>query len=227
MKKGGLACQRAGAVRALGGAWKYLAAAVLLFWLANGPALGQSGRPVFSCESLAAKLASPTITVTLAHTFAAGEFVMPADLKPFFERGGKLMIYDAWNDYNNPRHWINYFSAAQKTLGVSQVAKSLRLFLMPGVNHCWGRAGCDTFDRLAPMRQWVENGKAPERIVASKRADGKATRTRPFCSYPQEAQYTGMGSTDEAENFVCAESKPGGKRYGNAGACGFATLRRE
>jgi feruloyl esterase len=51
----------------------------------------------------------------------------------------------------------------------------------------------------------VESGKAPERIVASKLSNGKAIRTHPLCAYPMVAKYKGTGSTDDAENFVCAK----------------------
>jgi len=56
---------------------------------------------------------------------------------------------------------------------------------------------------VTALEQWVENGKAPEQIVASRVRDGKIERTRPLCPYPQTAQYKGTGSTDEAANFVC------------------------
>ena len=122
------------------------------------------------------------------------------------------MIYDGWGDYNNPRHWMNYYAKAQKTFGSGKVASSMRLYLMPGVDPCRGGAGCDTFDRLEPLKQWVENGKAPARFLASHLTQGKVTLTRPLCPYPQMAKYKGTGSTDEAENFVCTEPKPAAKQ---------------
>jgi feruloyl esterase len=56
---------------------------------------------------------------------------------------------------------------------------------------------------LSAVEQWVEKGKAPEQIAASRVQDGKVDRTRPLCPYPQTAQYKGTGSTDDAANFVC------------------------
>jgi feruloyl esterase len=56
---------------------------------------------------------------------------------------------------------------------------------------------------LGAIEQWVEQGKAPDRIEASRVRDGKTERTRPLCPYPQVASYKGSGSTDEAANFVC------------------------
>jgi feruloyl esterase len=53
----------------------------------------------------------------------------------------------------------------------------------------------------------VEQGIAPERIIAGKRkASGNAaefSRTRPLCAWPKTAQYNGIGSTDDAANFTC------------------------
>ena len=75
--------------------------------------------------------------------------------------------------------------------------------MFPGMNHCGGCVGTATFDMLAALEQWVENGKAPDQIPASKVTNGKTERTRPLCAYPQVASYKGSGSTDEAANFVC------------------------
>ena len=75
----------------------------------------------------------------------------------------------------------------------------------PGMEHCRGGPGPDTFDAVASLDDWVEHGVPPERIIAShKGADGKtADRTRPLCRYPQVARYKGSGSTDEAASFSC------------------------
>ena len=78
------------------------------------------------------------------------------------------------------------------------------MFLMPGVLHCSGGPGPDRVDWPATLADWVENGKAPDRVIARKAAAGGAvSRTRPLCPYPQHAEYTGAGSTDDAANFVC------------------------
>jgi feruloyl esterase len=69
--------------------------------------------------------------------------------------------------------------------------------------HCGGGEGPNDFDKVAPLEQWVEKGKAPELIIASHATEGKVDRTRPLCPYPQVARYTGTGSSDDASNFVC------------------------
>jgi len=71
------------------------------------------------------------------------------------------------------------------------------------MGHCRGGDGTDTFDAMKALDQWVEQGKAPEKIVASRVRNGAVDRTRPLCPYPQVASYTGSGSTDDAANFVC------------------------
>ena len=90
-----------------------------------------------------------------------------------------------------------------KTTGKGVVGKSISLYMVPGMGHCAGGPGTDTFDKMGTIEQWVATGRAPEPIVASHVKDGKTERTRPLCPYPQVAQYKGSGSTDEAANFVC------------------------
>ena len=72
-------------------------------------------------------------------------------------------------------------------------ASSVRLFMMPGTNHCAGGDGPNTFDRMRVIEQWVEHGQAPERIPATHSTNGVVDRTRPLCPYPQVAKYKGSG----------------------------------
>jgi feruloyl esterase len=128
------------------------------------------------------------------------------DLSAFAKRGGKLLMYHGWSDNSiAPRASVNYYERTMETTrSTGKAGDWVRLFMAPGMGHCSGGAGPDTFDMVAPIEQWVENGKAPERIVASKSTAGKVTRTRPLCPYPQVARYKGTGSIDAAENFMCA-----------------------
>ena len=132
------------------------------------------------------------------------------NLKPFFSHGGKLLMYHGWTDPLIPsENSINYYtSVLQKMGGASKASSSIRLFMVPGMDHCGGGEGPDVFDVVSVMEQWVEKGVAPNRIIATRyKIDGNpasgVVRTRPLCPYPQVARYTGSGSTDVAASFVC------------------------
>ena len=127
------------------------------------------------------------------------------DLRPFINSGGKLIQYHGWSDPQiSPANVTQYYHRVVDTLGgVSEVHDSYRLFMAPGMAHCGRGDGPNTFDMVTALEEWVEQGKAPDRIVASRATNGTVDRTRPLCPYPQVAAYTGTGSTDDAENFRC------------------------
>ena len=127
-----------------------------------------------------------------------------ADLSAFRDNGGKLIQYHGWSDPDiTPLNSINYYESVMRA--TPGAGSFYRLFLVPGMQHCGGGPGPSKFDAISALEQWVERGTAPERITASHvTSAGRVDRTRPLCPYPQEAQWKGVGSTDEAENFVCA-----------------------
>jgi feruloyl esterase len=129
------------------------------------------------------------------------------DLKPFFDRGGKLLMYHGWADPQvTPQNSIIFYKNVLSTVGKS-AENSIALFMLPGVSHCAGGPGPDRFDKMAAISQWVEQGQTPARIVASHLTDGKVDRTRPLCPFDQVAKYKGTGDTNDATNFSCvAES---------------------
>ncbi len=86
--------------------------------------------------------------------------------------------------------------------GAEQTMAWSRLFLVPGMGHCaGGAAALDTFDLLTAVVNWVENGVAPDSVVATGRAF--PGRSRPLCPYPAYAHYKGSGDIEDAKNFAC------------------------
>src|SRR5262249_20752220 len=89
---------------------------------------------------------------------------------------------------------------------LAKTQKYARLFMVPGMFHCAGGPGPNVFDAITPLMNWVENGVAPETIVATKFVNDTppaVDRTRPLGVFPKVARYTGSGSTNLAANFAC------------------------
>ena len=77
--------------------------------------------------------------------------------------------------------------------------------MAPGMAHCGGGPGPNSFDMQAALEQWVERGSAPEEIIATHSTNGVVDRLRPLCPYPKVAVYKGKGDTNDAVNFVCRD----------------------
>ena len=128
------------------------------------------------------------------------------NLSSFFGRGGKLIFYHGTSDpVFSPFDTLAYYTRmANANGGLDQVMNSSRFFFVPGMNHCaGGPAALDKFDMLGAVVDWVENGKAPDSVIAT----GKAFpgRSRPLCAYPKHAQYQGQGNPEDAASFECVE----------------------
>lgn len=143
-----------------------------------------------------------------------------ADLGAFKARGGKLILYHGWDDPAiSALNTINYYNSVIGKMGQRGADSFVRLYMAPGVQHCAGGPGADSYGEVGDLNyedpshslngaleQWVEKGKTPGTIIASKfekEARQHATMTRPLCPYPQAAKYKGSGDTNEAASFVC------------------------
>jgi Tannase and feruloyl esterase len=150
------------------------------------------------------------------------------DLLRFQKRGGKLILYHGWSDAAiAATATIDYYRRVTAKMGAAQTAKFVRLFMVPGMEHCVGGEGPDDFGQAGAgsgderhsintqLEHWIENGAAPNSVIASKHDKaGRVTRTRPLCAYPEVAKYKGTGSTDSADNFVCAAQGGGAQGLG-------------
>jgi feruloyl esterase len=128
---------------------------------------------------------------------------MSTNLTTFSGHKGKLIFYHGDSDpWFSPLDTFGYYkdmSAANG--GLDAVSQWSQFYFVPGMSHCGGGPGLDTFDLLGAMVNWVEKGSAPMSVTAT----GKAFpgRSRPLCAYPKHAQYKGQGDTEDANNFEC------------------------
>lgn len=137
------------------------------------------------------------------------------DLRKFRSHGGKMLVYHGWADVGvAPLEQVDYRAEVRKHLG-SRTDDTLRLFLIPGMEHCRGGSypveGMSLISQgLLRVVRWVEDGDAPNRMVVGYGEQGTTAgvpvvRTRPVFPYPRVARYDGTGSTDKAKNFVAAK----------------------
>ena len=140
-------------------------------------------------------------------------YSISTDISKFRDRGGKIIWFHGVSDPLPPvEGTIAYFDAlTAKNGGAAETEKFARLYLVPNMGHCRGGPGTDQFDMLTPLVGWVEQGTAPDRIIASGAnfSSLPAARSRPLCPYPQEARYTGPGDGDlaDAANYGCVAPK--------------------
>ena len=187
-----------------------------LFYWVFGPSFGYPASAV-NFANFDFHRAVDTVDDQLAAVLNANS----TDLGEFREHGGKLLMYHGWADPLIPsQSSINYFNAlvgddghgfqqasfGDGSPGLRRTQSYARLFMVPGMFHCSGGPGPNTFDALTRLVNWVESGVAPQTIVATKFVNDTppaVQMTRPLCVFPKVAKYTGSGSTSIAANFTC------------------------
>jgi len=132
------------------------------------------------------------------------------DLSAFRKRGGKLLFTHAWSStVHTATRSIEYYDQVASLLHggdndrgylYGKTREFFRLFLAPSAA---GSKGPSTLDSMPALERWVEQGIAPESLIAVHKAGGVVDRSRPLCPYPERAVYLGSGSIDDAANFVC------------------------
>lgn len=156
---------------------------------------------------------------------AAVDFDASADLRRFFARGGKLILWHGWADAAiPPEATLNYRDAMLRASG-GQANDSARLFMVPGVQHCTGGAGPDSFGQngppksgdtpernlIAALQAWVEGKRAAPESVIGRRGHGgmmgspdhSPERQRLLCAAPKKAVFQTGGDPDLAASYSC------------------------
>lgn len=157
------------------------------------------------------------------------------DLRKFKSAGGKLILYHGWSDAGAggipPLKSVDYYETSEKTMGGREATQDFfRLFMIPGMGHCGGGDGALEIDYLSYLENWIEHGKAPDKMVGEHldwdrflkshdinspgfsaewekfRSDPRNVRfTRPVFPFPLRAEYTGHGDPNNASNFRAVE----------------------
>lgn len=125
------------------------------------------------------------------------------DLRPFFARGGRLiLLHGQADEVISGNSTIDYYQRVVATVGAGTVAQSLRFYMVPGMGHGTG-VFIPAWDSLAALEDWVERGLAPNTPIAADSVPGTYGRTRPLCQFPSWPKYRGTGSLDAAVNYSC------------------------
>lgn len=140
------------------------------------------------------------------------------DLRRFKAAGGKLLSFVGWNDVTGMSlPVVDYYEITERAMGGRAATQEFfRLFTVPGMEHCTNGDGAFAVDWLSALERWVEEGKAPDRLLSAhvRLSEGEeATRlkypidpmrvkfSRPVYPYPLKAKYLGRGDRNSASSF--------------------------
>ena len=147
----------------------------------------------------------------------------PKKMQEFFRLNRKLIIYQGLADHDTTpfESQLYYEALARASGGLERIKKNARLFLAPGMEHCEGGPGPNSFDPLESLDNWVEHDTPPAKIIAEKFVDDdpklSLQRSMPLCPYPGIAHYDGHGNVNDAASWACVDTDTTLTRYGPVG----------
>jgi Tannase and feruloyl esterase len=188
------------------------------------PVAGPSGQEAYMFNFNFDTDAPKIFAETKAYPQSSMDFMtgVSLDLHPFKDHGGRLIISSSVNDgIFSGASIARWYRMMNRHMG-GRASDFARLFMVPNMAHCGGGPATNDFavNELNAITAWVENGVAPERIVAANHNtaspfpsgglfDPRVAQnfptggTRPLCPYPQTPRYIGSGMPNNASNFIC------------------------
>jgi feruloyl esterase len=175
--------------------------------------------PNFNMRDFGGAAIAPLSDATLSlydRRTEAGDADDPAAFDPFIDKNRKLLVYHGFSDpaLTAIRSIQWYEDLAQRQGGLAELQENVRLFLAPGMHHCGGGPGPNSFDTLTALENWVEHGEAPDGIVATKFVNDTPSqgvaRTMPLCKFPEQARFLGnpdkasAAEINNAANWTCS-----------------------
>jgi feruloyl esterase len=164
----------------------------------------------------------------------AGSADDPSQLKPFIQKNKKLLMYHGYSDPAlSPFKTILFYEQLADLMpgGYGEVQKNVRLFMVPGMQHCGGGPGPNVFGTLTKLDEWVDRGIAPDQIIATKYTNDRRTepviRRMPLCKFPEQAKYSGSGDVNDAANWKCSGDQALLEAGPNGTAAGLTTGQKK
>ncbi len=179
--------------------WTY-ARQALSYWMGMGPEQKMLALPVDPKRGTVGE----KLVARLDETFSAAETKNPIRMMAFVQQDRKMIMYHGTSDPAIPAaRSVQFYTDLSAALH-GRAQANVRLFLVPGMQHCSGGVGPDQFDTLSAIEAWVEQGRPPDAIPASTKPGGAAPHSLPLCPYPRQAKYSGSGPVTDAANWACA-----------------------